>query len=78
MSSLVIRFFIFVFFQAVGDGFPYSIPSKEIRGFFENEALLNKFSGKKLQLGQDKADSISFSLCPHTNIAIQPYQSYRS
>jgi hypothetical protein len=28
----------------------YSIPSKELRGFFENEALLNKFSGKKLQL----------------------------
>ena len=53
-------------------GISYSIPSKEIRGFFE------KKPGKKLQLGQDKADSISFSLCPHTNIVIQPYQSYRS
>jgi len=49
------------------------------RGFFENEALLNKFSGKKLLIwiGTGYTNYVS-SKSWHTNIAIQPYQSYRT
>jgi hypothetical protein len=44
--------------------YSYYLFSQKLRGFFENEALPNKSSGKILQWEQVKAAFLLFNLCP--------------